>query len=93
MNIAKTLRRTALPALLLAAFAAPALTGAPPPAGPAPQFHLDSMAGKPVDLSQFKGQVVMLNSGRAGAARAAPRCPSSRSCTRSTNPWASPWWA
>ncbi len=61
MNIVRTLRRTALPALLLAAFAAPALTGAPPPSGPAPQFHLDSMAGKPVDLSQFKGQVVMLN--------------------------------
>ena len=60
MNITRILRRKALPALLLAAFAAPALTVAPP-AGPAPQFHLDSMGGKPVDLSQFKGQVVMIN--------------------------------
>src|SRR5215813_12734930 len=29
--------------------------------GPAPQFQLDSRAGKPVNLSQYKGQVVMIN--------------------------------
>jgi thiol-disulfide isomerase/thioredoxin len=47
-------------ALLLATlFATPALAVAP--AGPAPQFQLPSMAGKTVDLSQFKGQVVMIN--------------------------------
>ncbi len=27
----------------------------------APQFRLDSMAGKPVSLDQYKGQVVMIN--------------------------------
>ncbi|MEO6079383.1 MAG: TlpA disulfide reductase family protein [Steroidobacteraceae bacterium] len=28
---------------------------------PAPTFKLDSMAGKPVSLDQYKGQVVMIN--------------------------------
>lgn len=51
----KTLRT-----LLVAAFlSAPALAVAP--AGPAPKFQLASMAGKPVSLDQYKGQVVMLN--------------------------------
>ena len=45
--------------LLAALFATPVLAVAP--AGPAPQFQLQSMAGKAVDLSQFKGQVVMIN--------------------------------
>jgi thiol-disulfide isomerase/thioredoxin len=55
MNTTKTLRT-----LLVAAFlATPALAVAP--AGPAPKFQLTSMAGKPVNLDQFKGQVVMLN--------------------------------
>lgn len=50
----------ALRTLLVAAFlATPALAVAP--AGPAPKFQLASMAGKPVNLDQFKGQVVMLN--------------------------------
>ena len=50
----------ALRTLLVAAFlAAPALAVAP--AGPAPKFQLVSMAGKPVNLDQVKGQVVMLN--------------------------------
>jgi thiol-disulfide isomerase/thioredoxin len=49
-----------LRALLLASLAAmPALAVAP--AGPAPAFTLKSMAGKPVSLSQYKGQVVMIN--------------------------------
>lgn len=48
-----------LRALLLAAIVAtPALNAAPTPA---PYFKLDSMAGKPVSLDQYKGQVVMIN--------------------------------
>jgi thiol-disulfide isomerase/thioredoxin len=48
----------ALRAMLLAAIvAAPTLAG--PTAAPA--FRLDSMAGKPVSLDQYKGQVVMIN--------------------------------
>jgi thiol-disulfide isomerase/thioredoxin len=45
--------------LLAALLAAPALAVAP--AGPAPAFRLDSMAGKPISLDQYKGQVVMIN--------------------------------
>jgi thiol-disulfide isomerase/thioredoxin len=49
-----------LRALLLATMVAvPALAVAP--SGPAPRFKLDSMAGKPVSLDQYKGQVVMIN--------------------------------
>jgi thiol-disulfide isomerase/thioredoxin len=49
----------ALRTLLLAALVAtPALHAAPTPA---PSFKLDSMAGKPVSLDQYKGQVVMIN--------------------------------
>ncbi len=55
MNKMHSLRTLLLAALL----AAPALAVAP--AGPAPQFKLDSMAGKPVSLDQYKGQVVMIN--------------------------------
>jgi thiol-disulfide isomerase/thioredoxin len=48
-----------LSALLLATIlaAVPALAGPTP----APAFRLDSMAGKPVSLDQYKGQVVMIN--------------------------------
>jgi thiol-disulfide isomerase/thioredoxin len=47
----------ALRALLLTALlAAPALA-----VTPAPPFKLDSMAGKPVSLDQYKGQVIMIN--------------------------------
>jgi thiol-disulfide isomerase/thioredoxin len=48
-----------LGALLLTTFMAtvPALAGPTP----APPFKLDSMAGKPVSLDQYKGQVVMIN--------------------------------
>jgi thiol-disulfide isomerase/thioredoxin len=50
----------ALRVLLIGALlATPALAVAP--AGPAPRFQLASMAGKPVSLEQYKGQVVMLN--------------------------------
>ena len=31
------------------------------PSGPAPQFTLPEKGGRPVDLAQYKGQVVMLN--------------------------------
>ena len=48
----------ALRALLLAAIlSVPALAGPTP----APHFRLDSMAGAPVSLDQYKGQVVMIN--------------------------------
>jgi thiol-disulfide isomerase/thioredoxin len=45
--------------LLAALVVTPALAVAP--AGPAPKFELQSMAGKAVNLDQFKGQVVMIN--------------------------------
>lgn len=49
-----------LAALALGAvLASPALAVAP--SGPAPAFELASMAGKPVNLAQYKGQVVMIN--------------------------------
>ncbi|MGC4028401.1 MAG: TlpA disulfide reductase family protein [Steroidobacteraceae bacterium] len=49
-----------LRALLVAALlSTPALAVAP--SGPAPDFRLPSMAGKPVSLDQYKGQVVMIN--------------------------------
>jgi thiol-disulfide isomerase/thioredoxin len=55
MNTMNSLR-----ALLVATVVAmPALAVAP--SGPAPQFKLNSMAGKPVSLDQYKGQVVMIN--------------------------------
>jgi peroxiredoxin len=41
------------------ALSLPALAG--PPAGPAPAFTLASRGGQDVSLSQYKGQVVMLN--------------------------------
>jgi len=41
-------------------FALPA-SGASAPSGPAPQFTLDSRGGPKISLSQYKGQVVMLN--------------------------------
>ena len=46
-------------ALLAAALAIPglALSGT----GPAPEFQLASAGGKPVSLTQYKGQVVMIN--------------------------------
>ena len=46
-------------ALALGALALPALAGAP--IKPAPAFDLPSRDGKEVALSQFKGQVVMIN--------------------------------
>jgi thiol-disulfide isomerase/thioredoxin len=58
MNLSKTMGNAR--ALLLAALVSlPALAVAPQ--GPAPKFSLDSMAGKPISLDQYKGQVVMIN--------------------------------
>jgi thiol-disulfide isomerase/thioredoxin len=54
MVTAKGLRALAIAAL----FAAPVVAA---PTGPAPSFQLASMAGKNVSLSQYKGQVVMIN--------------------------------
>jgi thiol-disulfide isomerase/thioredoxin len=60
MNTTSIFRLKGPRALLLALIAAaPALAVAP--AGPAPSFSLQSMAGKTVNLEQFKGQVVMIN--------------------------------
>jgi thiol-disulfide isomerase/thioredoxin len=60
MNTTSIFRPKALRTLLLAFIAAtPALAVAP--AGPAPAFTLQSMAGKTVSLADFKGQVVMIN--------------------------------
>jgi thiol-disulfide isomerase/thioredoxin len=56
MNTTTKIRSALLVAAMLAT---PALAVAP--AGPAPKFQLASMAGKPVNLDQYKGQVVMLN--------------------------------
>jgi len=47
--------------LLCATFAAAPALAVAPPSGPAPAFELQSMAGKAVNLAQFKGQVVMIN--------------------------------
>jgi thiol-disulfide isomerase/thioredoxin len=58
MNLSKTMGNAR--ALLLAALVSlPALAVAPQ--GPAPKFSLDSMAGTPISLDQYKGQVVMIN--------------------------------
>jgi thiol-disulfide isomerase/thioredoxin len=51
-RIARTLLLTALVSVPVMAVA---------PQGPAPKFSLDSLAGKPVALEQYKGQVVMIN--------------------------------
>ena len=45
--------------ILVAALAVPALSLAD--TGPAPDFQLTSAAGTPVNLAQYKGQVVMIN--------------------------------
>jgi peroxiredoxin len=49
-----------LPLAVAAMLALPA-TGADAPSGPAPAFTLDSRSGAKISLSQYKGQVVMLN--------------------------------
>jgi thiol-disulfide isomerase/thioredoxin len=51
----------ALRGLLLAALVSVPALAVAPPAGPAPVFKLESMAGKSVALDQYKGQVVMIN--------------------------------
>jgi peroxiredoxin len=58
MTIMKPMN-TARAALLALLVATPVLAVAP--SGPAPQFQLASIAGKPISLSQYKGQVVMIN--------------------------------
>ena len=49
---------TPLAATLLLALPA---SGAGPASGPAPQFTLDARGGSKISLTQYKGQVVMLN--------------------------------
>jgi thiol-disulfide isomerase/thioredoxin len=61
MTFRKSLRTLALSAPLLLATLLAAPAHAVNPAGPAPQFQLPSMAGKDVNLAQYKGQVVMIN--------------------------------
>ena len=43
-----------------------------------------TLDGQPFDISQYKGKVVVVDSGPRGAARAGPNCPISRTCTKST---------
>ena len=62
MKHGAAMRRTA--SLLvrgLAAFAVAVPAFAVSTSAPAPDFKLNSKAGQPVDLAQYKGQVVMLN--------------------------------
>jgi thiol-disulfide isomerase/thioredoxin len=61
MSLTKSLRTLALTASLLLAALLAVPAHAVNPSGPAPQFQLPSMAGKSVDLAQYKGQVVMIN--------------------------------
>jgi thiol-disulfide isomerase/thioredoxin len=61
---AKALIKAPLGALAMAAAAlmvAVPASNAASGSGPAPQFTLDSRAGSKISLSQYKGQVVMLN--------------------------------
>lgn len=53
---ARTFSRLAMAAIVMASAALAADAG-----GPAPAFTLDALAGGQVSLSQFKGQVVMVN--------------------------------
>jgi thiol-disulfide isomerase/thioredoxin len=59
MATTKTLNHRLAALALGVVLSAPAL--AVSPAGPAPGFELASMAGKNVNLAQYKGQVVMIN--------------------------------
>jgi thiol-disulfide isomerase/thioredoxin len=61
MTLRKSLRTLALSAPLLLATLLAVPAHAVNPSGPAPQFQLPSMAGKDVNLAQYKGQVVMIN--------------------------------
>jgi thiol-disulfide isomerase/thioredoxin len=54
-NLVKVLRTL----VVAACMSSPALAVAP--AKPAPAFKLNSLAGKPISLDQYKGQVVMIN--------------------------------
>jgi thiol-disulfide isomerase/thioredoxin len=56
---ARTLKGLAKGLALAAAFVLPAFAASS--SGPAPAFQLAGRGGKAIDLSQFKGQVVMIN--------------------------------
>jgi thiol-disulfide isomerase/thioredoxin len=60
MSVIKSMRLAlAAPLLFATLLAIPAV--AVSPSGPAPAFQLPSMAGKDINLAQYKGQVVMIN--------------------------------
>jgi len=56
---ARTLKGIAKGLALAAAFVLPAFAASS--SGPAPGFQLSARGGKTIDLSQYKGQVVMIN--------------------------------
>ena len=58
LNSTSVLKRCALAAIIIASSAFAAGGDA---SGPAPSFSLTTLAGQPGSLSQYKGQVVMLN--------------------------------
>lgn len=54
------MRKIFLFLLIFMAFASLALAGAPKPGDPAPDFSLQTMDGKTLSLSSFKGKVVLI---------------------------------
>ncbi len=56
---ATAIKRFAKGLALAAVFVLPAFAATT--SGPAPAFRLDGRGGKPIDLAQFRGQVVMIN--------------------------------
>jgi thiol-disulfide isomerase/thioredoxin len=61
MSVPKSMRTLLIAAPLVLGVLTTVPAMAVSPSGPAPQFQLASMAGKDVNLAQYKGQVVMIN--------------------------------
>jgi len=74
---------------LAAAFVLPAFAASS--SGPAPAFELSGRGGKHIDLSQFKGQVVMINFWATWCGPCRQEMPLLEDIYRSTSPWVSPW--